>query len=622
MTAPDAMRYQKTRKFAFTRESWGVLAVLVLIVVLTAVPYFITDDLYRGHDGFFHIFRIEGLAQSMSEGIFPTRMQYSQIRGLGYPVSIFYGDVFLYPAAIMRLMGISPMVAFKATMVFLSALSVALAYVSFRSISQSRSIGLIVTILWMFAPYHLLCSWLRSALGEVSAMAFFPVVVLGIYWLFISREEKKPFTGVVLGLAAAFILTSHIISTFLVLVFALPFLVCAFIFGDARYCLKHILFAALLAILLSLWYLVPFFDSYLSQSLYVNDGSMVKSTGGHMANQAVFPSELFAGIPPFFGWSVPLGVDDNRMPYNFGWPMLFFAVVLIVLFIIPRTRRAISTPFRVVAVVSLVEIGIAAFMTTTRFPWEAVETNGLLFWARPFFLLQFPWRLLGPITILFTVLVLSVLMTLERSVSPLPRRIIIAIPLLWLVVWFGVSLTTHLDNSIRVTDGDIEQRLSQKRTNDLGSGEYLMSGVPLEFLLEEPYIADALVVADEGVEAKITKSGGSQLVLSVKATDEDGGWLSVPAFAYKYVTAEDESGGVLKTEKGENSLLCIEIPAGFDGSVTVAFHEPLFWKVATAVSLVTAVALVIGMLLMRRKIEKDYYREALHSKIRTRQTAH
>ena len=60
-----------------------------------------------GHDLIFHLYRIEGIAQGLIEGQFPVRMQTVQAAGYGYPVSIMYGDIFLYPVALLVILGMS-----------------------------------------------------------------------------------------------------------------------------------------------------------------------------------------------------------------------------------------------------------------------------------------------------------------------------------------------------------------------------------------------------------------------------------------------------------------------------------------------------------------------------------
>lgn len=85
-----------------------VVLALAVAVLISSFPYFSSFLPYIPHqDMVFHLYRIEGIAGALSDGQFPVRMQYSQFDGAGYPVSIMYGDLFLYFPAILVLLGLS-----------------------------------------------------------------------------------------------------------------------------------------------------------------------------------------------------------------------------------------------------------------------------------------------------------------------------------------------------------------------------------------------------------------------------------------------------------------------------------------------------------------------------------
>ena len=77
--------------------------VCYLVILLIASIPLLNNYLIRGHDIYFHLMRIEGLAQGMKTGDFPVRIQPAWYGGYGYAVSVFYSDLFLYPVALLRL---------------------------------------------------------------------------------------------------------------------------------------------------------------------------------------------------------------------------------------------------------------------------------------------------------------------------------------------------------------------------------------------------------------------------------------------------------------------------------------------------------------------------------------
>ena len=87
--------------------------VCYLVILLIASIPLLNNYLIRGHDIYFHLMRIEGLAQGMKTGDFPVRIQPAWYGGYGYAVSVFYSDLFLYPVALLRLAGVSLQDSYK-----------------------------------------------------------------------------------------------------------------------------------------------------------------------------------------------------------------------------------------------------------------------------------------------------------------------------------------------------------------------------------------------------------------------------------------------------------------------------------------------------------------------------
>ncbi|MPN48928.1 hypothetical protein SDC9_196541 [bioreactor metagenome] len=72
-----------------------------------------------------------------------------------------------------------------------------------------RSAGLLLAFFYTLAPYRAVNLFVRGALSEALAMAFFPWVILGI-WQLLKKFEKRYFFLLTLSLAA--IMLSHNLS--------------------------------------------------------------------------------------------------------------------------------------------------------------------------------------------------------------------------------------------------------------------------------------------------------------------------------------------------------------------------------------------------------------------------
>ena len=94
---------KQTREFLRRR---GVLLAVLSGIVLVAQFPLLVDGVPQGWDLSFHAYRLQELAQSLRDGTFPVRMQGNWMNGYGYPVSILYGDILLYPFALLYLAGL------------------------------------------------------------------------------------------------------------------------------------------------------------------------------------------------------------------------------------------------------------------------------------------------------------------------------------------------------------------------------------------------------------------------------------------------------------------------------------------------------------------------------------
>ena len=103
------------------RQKLNVLAVIGIVLVSTLPLLY--KGINRGHDLLFHLNRIEGIADELRNGHFPVRMQSRWNSEYGYPVSLYYGDWLLYFPAILRIMGVPLILAYKIYVFFVALMS-------------------------------------------------------------------------------------------------------------------------------------------------------------------------------------------------------------------------------------------------------------------------------------------------------------------------------------------------------------------------------------------------------------------------------------------------------------------------------------------------------------------
>ena len=80
------------------------------------------------------------------------------------------------------------------------------------------------------------------------------------------------------------------------------------------------------------------------------------------------------------------------------------------------------------------------------------------------------------------------------------------------------------------------------------------------------------------------------------------GEIRFPLLYYKGYRAWDgESGEPLDVYAGDNFVVTVKVPAGYEGRVEVAFESPWYWRLAEGISVVTLLAMTGEALLCKRR---------------------
>jgi hypothetical protein len=128
--------------------------------------------------------------------------------------------------------------------------------------------------------------------------------------------------------------------------------------------------------------------------------------------------------------------------------------------------------------------------------------------------------------------------------------------------------------------------------------EYLPLGADISHMtFHEPAVS-------EGVEMSSYEKEKLKASAYVKNTLSDSdGYIELPMLYYKgYSAYNTDTGEKLKTSAGDNYDVRVDVPAGFEGSITVRYSGMWYWHVAEAVSVAAGVALLIyGIVIRRRK---------------------
>ena len=467
--------------------------------------------------------------------------------------------------------------------VYLFAVTLAtclIAYFSFAKITASRRLGLLGTLLYTLSAYRLTCVYTRAAVGEFTAMAFFPLVLLGLYGIYTSNRPRfGDWLPMALGMAA--MVQSHLLSCELTALLLILF--CLLRLRETLRPARLLAWvkAALLAVGLSAWYLFPLFISTRSIPFPVNRSDLV----GKLQKHGLYAVQLFS----FFGTAGGSSAEGTThdMALTPGLPLLLALTLAFYCLWRAQARGDIrpaakhlytATGFAVLTLV----------LSLHAFPWDSVEG-----WFGPAVgkvvgMFQFPFRFLSLGTLLLCAAALFALQLLPE------RRAALAVAGLVCAALLTASIT---ETNIMSAQGESSYATyNQNATiNSVGTAEYLIDGASsYEAIWAQPKPAsgDLHLISYEKREG-----------VAYVSVENDGGEaaISLPIYNYGNYYAADESGAPFAITSGENMRIVLTIPAGYTGTIHVRYHAPGYWRAFEVLSAVSLLGVIGCGAFARRK---------------------
>ena len=533
----------------------------------------------EGDDLFFHLLRIEGMVEAWKSGQFPVRIQPVWMNGYGYPVSVFYAEGMLSAAGFFRLIGFPLQTSYKMYIFFINLFTFLLTWYCMKRMVGDHRIALIGGAVYTLAPYRLINIYLRAALGEYSAMTFFPLVMAGCYEIFVGERNRRRYSWILLALGMTGIIQSHILSTEIVVLTLGVICLSRWkqLLSERRF--VELGKAAVAALLLNMEYLVPFLDYFLREKFMVTSDGF----GGWIQGRGLFLTQLLNPFP--YGWgtdySAAEGFSRGEPEMASGLGLTFILAGVLFAEELMKRRENISKENQV-GKLCLIAGVVLSFMATIWFPWDLLFSMGM---KKLFSPIQFPWRLLGEAALFFTVVCCILLKSWRISRGERVFRLLAAVMIGTLVMTTGYFETTMLQQCIYLYIPDVESINSF----NLGTKEY----VPLGVEPGEKVMPKGKLLYDEAVEIESFSQKGTSCVLICQNLSEKSANVELPLLYYRGYEATDmETGSGIDIDVGENGRIRLHLEGSYQGSVNVMFHEPVLWRAADVVSALSGIAIL------------------------------
>lgn len=560
--------YDKT--YGISVEKKAVAFGLVVIVLFASLPY-LQGVAFYGGDLIYHLQRIEGLKDGWLSGQFPVRLEPNWIHGHGYASAIFYCDILLAFPALLRLLGFTITASYNLYCIALNIATAWIAYYCFAKIFKNRYIGLICSALYTLAVYRICQLVVTTATGEGSAFTFMPLILYGLYRTFTENPKDKAYRTAWIPLAFGYagLIQTHVLSCEIT-----AFLTLIICMVQVRKIFRKETFFVLAkgaasAILMSLWFLVPFLDFFLHEDVHIKhvSGRTIQERGLYVAQLAF--NWWKRGSNALLGEN---GMQDSQ-PFGLGLVLVISFTVFLIFWFGGKWKQE-RHPVIMLGKTGTVLGGMLMLMSLESFPWDKIQKMHPLA-ASLVSSIQFPYRFLGWATCFLVAVSGCLLWYFFQQKERWGYYLGVVCTLLGIIT-----------SSLYLIDYVCCGQNTLKLYNEEGMGfgyisgaEYLIQGTDESTLLyKDP-------VADNGVEIDSYKKEYLHVQMTCRNLGGEEGYVELPILHYNgYQAIVTETGEKLAVNKGNNNVVRVRIPSGFEGTIEVKFVSPVYWRISEVIS--------------------------------------
>ena len=546
-----------------------VLISLAVIFAFSEIPMLL-PYLPHGGDLHFHLQRLGGLAQGLADGVFPVKIQPLWNNGYGDAAGTMYGDFMLYLPALLYNAGFTIDFVYKFYVFLINFITVVFSYYTGKIIFKDHSIAVLACAYYTLSPYRMLDVYGRASMGEYTAMAFLPLVALGMYLIYKKSDSEEELLGVekygwiILAVGFFGVVTSHALSIIMVGSFMLIYALAKFKKTFSKKAFQDFLKAALLSGALGLYFLVPFTDYYINVPMRVND---------YLPGTGIY-SESMASLPQIF--ALPIAKE------TFGGGPLYLVVIIVAAYLYWKVKEKRNHHIYT----SIVLCFVLIWMSSNYFPYAWMNHVFYLPYSAVLEQLQFPWRWISILSVFCFLLFGWELKTL-KSIRNEDKKF----HALMLLTACIITTQSYIYTDIYCRETWNYDYINVCVTNAWGwDYEVAREYAPRHLTMDSVHPLE--IEHNEGVEIQNEARQSLKFWLSAENKTDHDETLVFPVFAYKGYKAVLADGSVIPIEIGHDFRVQLTIPAHtvWNG-LHLYFAETPLWRLSEIISAITIVCL-------------------------------
>lgn len=526
---------------------FGALTLAMLLCYL--LPQFFMS-LPKGHDIYYHMYRLESLAVEIENGNIPARIYSNVYRGYGYASPLFYGDWMMFPFALLITWGVGTVDAYTAYLISMALLTGWSMFFCARYIFKSDKAAFAAAVTYVFSSYFFTDLLYRHAAGEMQSFVFLPIVAAGLHSILFDDCKK----WYLLGFGLCGVLISHVLTAVAAVVFLVIFCLCCVVklFKQPKRFL-YILGAAAVFFASSATFIFPMVEQLASTEFISTDGTSANAYG----------TLLERTIPDLVSLFSPINsqVQSAKWWYPNGIGFAFIAAVIVrIIGLITHNDYYKGKQTWIYMIMTL----IALFASSAYFPWDALQDICAT--------MQFPWRLLVFATLFSSLFIGSVTSALEDSNGYTAYIcVIISLTAACFAVFAAPKYNTYIKYQMQGTEVDYPYEYN------IGLGEWLPTGSNRSQLMQLANKGDVCLSNNLKSGSMSAERIGSAVSVEFDGNVYDDTYIDLPLVAYKgyELWLYDEHGvkTPLEWEYSKYNCLRVRIPSGVTGGRITAYYS-------------------------------------------------
>lgn len=549
--------------------------ILVIIITLLVGWALLKPGYFSMHDDV-QVMRLYEMERCLKDGQIPCRWVPDFGAGYGHPLYNYHPVFPYYLGMFFRLFGMSFIDIVKILFFLTFLLSGIFMYFLVKEFFGKWA-GMVASAFYLLAPYHAVDIYVRGALTESWAVAFFPLILWGIYKLI--KTSKFPFFLVSL-FALTFLFLSHNVMS-------LVFVPIAFIWGfywiwQTKEWKKIVPLVIVFfwAVGLAAFFVLPAFF----EQPFV---TLEQHTTGYYNFHQHFATvkQLFISRHWGFGPSKP-GPDDD-LSFQIGWPHWWLVIIAggIFVYLFLRKKRKFLWTFAFF----LALFGLTVFMTHAKsvFIWKALPLLSFV---------QFPWRFLAIVMLASSFLAGGLVGFLKKG----RKQLILSLVLILLVLVLNLGYFHPEKYDFQMTDekklsGEGWQIQSMTTLND-----YVPKSVkemPKELAPGEPRVIEG--------EARVSefKKRSNFWRFTIETIGEQPPTIEVPVFDFPQWEVFADLDKVDYQVNPDSGVIQVQVPLN-KRTVTAWLRNTPLRKAANGISLFSFSLLILVVAWQEKREEK------------------